>query len=178
MDPVWKKAVVENNKSFISCSPSDGKTNEHDDDRTQFVRTITLARRVTRGHLSGAGTQQWQRFCTGHRGHGPTLATSHDTSPVPAGTLLPRRSAAAGRGRGQWTLSRNPQPRSAPHQQHHTHLVTLLHCHRNVGWENMELVPLPLVSPVPLFPEHVPAPAARILTTDQPLDVFKQYHQF
>ena len=67
MDPVWKKAVVENNKSFISCSPSDGKTNEHDDDRTQFVRTITLARRVTRGHLSGAGTQQWQRFCTGHR---------------------------------------------------------------------------------------------------------------
>ena len=30
MDPAWKKAVVENNKSFISCSPSDGKTNERD----------------------------------------------------------------------------------------------------------------------------------------------------
>ena len=90
-------------------------------------------RRVTRGHLSGAGTRQWQRFCTGHRGRGPTSATIHDTSPVPAGTLLPRRSAAAGRGRGQWTLSRKPQPRPARHQHHHTHLVTALPSPCRVG---------------------------------------------
>ena len=145
MDPAWKKAVVENNKSFISCSPSDGKTNERDLTGPSLCgpllwRTGNQGTPVWSWHTAMAEVLHWSPWPRSHISHypryisGPRRHSSAETQRCGrqrAGAVNPVTQAAAAPG---------PAP-APPHPP--------CYCHRHVGWENMELIPLLQVSPVP-----------------------------
>ena len=132
MDPAWKKAVVENNKSFISCSPSDGKTNERDLTGPSLCGPLLWAAGnqgtpVWSWHTAMAEVLHWSPWPRSHISHypryisGPRRHSSAETRRCGrrrAGAVNPVTQAAAAPG---------------PHQHHHTHLVTALPSPCRVG---------------------------------------------